>query len=293
MKRRWRLICALPVLAWSPQAIAQKLPPSFIELIREATPEERTTIENVAKRLYPKQRKAIDDVIDKVEKEDETSVGKSTFVKGWTGEVAIGGNISSGNTNEWNFSSTMNIKREGPRWEHRAEADIDLREADGNRTEERLSLAYRARRDFDKSPFFAFGSFRYERDRFQGIGRRFTESVGGGYEIIDKDHLDWDIYAGPALRQTDFSDGTAENKLAAFLATDFKWEISDTVTLREYFGAVLDSRNKSIKSTTSLTTNVYGRLSARLDLTIENETNPPQGKENTDIFSRISLAYDF
>lgn len=294
--RRYAALFALPALTWSAPAVAQKLPANFADLLREATPEERTTLENVAKRLYPKQRKAIDDLIDRIEKDEERQVAESSIVQGWTGEVALGGNVSSGNTNEWNFSGSLNLKREGPRWEHRIEADIDLREAEGDRTEERITFAYRARRDFLNSPFFTFGSLRYERDPFQGTNHRFTESLGGGYEILDRHKprdLEWDIYAGPALRQTDFTDGTYESRIGVFVATDFKWEITDTLTFREYLGAVIDSENQSYKSTSSLTSNVYGRLSARLDLTIESETRPPEGKEPTDIYSRISLAYDF
>jgi putative salt-induced outer membrane protein len=284
----------LPMLASAGPALAQKLPSGFADLLREATPEERTTLENVAKRRYPKQREAIDRLVDRIEKEEETQVGKAGLAEGWTGEIALGGNVSSGNNNQWNFSGELDIKREGPRWEHRIEGEVDLREVEGDRTEERLGLAYRARRDFDRSRFFTYGSLRFERDRSEGLDERFTESVGGGYEIIDKkDLLDWDVYVGPALRQTNFADGTEENRVGVFLATYFKWEITDTLTFRQDVGGVIDSDNQSLRSTTALTSNIYGRLSGKIDLTIEKESNPPPGAKDIDIFSRLSLAYDF
>ena len=288
-----KCLLATTLLAWAGPAIAQELPASLTDLLREANPQERDTLKNVAKRLYPAQRQAIDDLIDRIKDEEEAQVGKATIVEGWTGEGSLGANIASGNTDEWNFAAALNVKREGPRWEHRIEISIDFSEVEGDRTEERLSTAYRARRDFDRSPFFAFGALSYDRDRFQGISHRFTESAGIGYELIDTDDVDWDVYAGPALRQTDFSDSTYADQLGLFIATDLKWEISDTFTLREYAGAVLAKENKSFRSTTSLTSNVYGELSARLDLTIDTETDPPPGAEETDIYSRISLVYDF
>lgn len=288
-----RCMMAASVLAWSVPTFAEELPAGLVELLREANPQERDTLKNVAKRLYPTQRKAIDDMIDRIEDEQEAQVGKLSIVEGWTGEGSLGGNISSGNTDEWNFSTALNIKREGPRWEHRIEVNIDFSEVEGKRTDERISTAYRARRDFVSSPFFGFGALSYDRDRFQGISHRFTESAGIGYELIDASNLDWDVYAGPALRQTDFSDGTHAAQLGAFIATDFKWEITDTLTVREYAGAVLAKNNKSFKTTTSVTNNLYGRLSARIDFTIDTETDPPAGAENTDIYSRVSLVYDF
>lgn len=280
-------------LTFCSPAVAQELPAGLAELLREANPQERDTLKDVAKRLYPTQRKAIDDMIDRIKDEQEAQVGKSSIVEGWTGEGSLGGNIASGNTDEWNFSAALNIKREGPRWEHKIEVNIDFSEAEGARTDERISTAYRARRDFVGSPFFGFGALGYDRDRFQGISHRFTESVGGGYELIDTDNLDWDVYAGPALRQTDFSDGTYTNQLGAFIATDFKWEVTDRLTLREYLGAVLARQNKSFRTTTSLTNNLYGKLSARVEFTVDAETDPPASAENTDIYSRVSLVYDF
>lgn len=274
-------------------ATGQDLPAGLADLLREATPQERETLENVAKRKYPEQRQAIDDLVERIKDEEKARTGKLSVVKGWTGEGSLGGNISSGNTDEWNVSAALNVKRKGPRWEHRVEFQADLSDDNGNRTQERVSTAYRARRDFDKSRFFTFGSLSYDRNPFQGINHRFTESAGAGYEIMDRDDLDWDIYAGPSLRQTEFTDARLVDQLGLFAATDFKWEITDTLTIREYAGMVLAEENQSFKSTTSLTKNLYGRLSARADFTIDTETNPPEGSEETDVYSRISLVYDF
>jgi putative salt-induced outer membrane protein len=292
------LLAPLALLSALPAA-AQSLPPALGDFLREANPQERSTLKDVAKRLYPEQRQAIDDLIEDIEDEEKARVQKSSIVEGWTGEGSLGGNYSSGNTDEWNFSAALNIRRKGPLWEHRIEANIDFSDADHERTEERIAAAYRMRRDFAKSPFFAFGALSYDRDRFQGIGTRFTESAGLGYELIDsndeddKDDIDWDIYAGPAFRQTDFIDGSSVNQLGVFAATDLKWEITDRLTFRQYAGAVLAKENKSFKATTSLTNNLYGRLSARFELTVETETDPPPDAEETDIYSRVSVVYDF
>jgi putative salt-induced outer membrane protein len=286
-------ILAILAILWAVPAVAEPLPPTLEQMLREAHPQERDTLENVAKRTYPNDRKAIDDLIDKIEKDEEARVAKSDFVAGWRGEGSLGGNVSTGNTDEWNFSAGLDMKREGTRWEHRVQFDLDLREADGDRTEERILGSYRARFDFNKSPWFLFGMASYERDRFQGISHRFTEATGGGYQFYDTDDFDWEVYVGPALRQTDFSDGTSDNLVGAFAATDVKWDVTDTLNFRQYFGAVLDEDNQSYRSQSTLTNNLYGRLSGRIQFTYDKETNPPAGKENTDTYSSLSLVYDF
>jgi putative salt-induced outer membrane protein YdiY len=110
---------------------------------------------------------------------------------------------------------------------------------------------------------------------------------------VDNDRLDWDVYAGPALRQTAFSDGSHVNQFGAFIGTDLEWDITPTLTLTQYAGAVLAKENKSFKATTALTSNLYGELSARIDFTFEKDTAPPVGSVGTDKFSRVSVVYHF
>jgi putative salt-induced outer membrane protein len=291
-----KLFAGIPLilaLAWTSPAVAEDLPAGLTDLLREASPKERQTIEDVAKRLYPQERQAIDDLVDRIEKEEEIAVGKISITQGWTGEGSLGGNYSSGNTNKWEISLTLDIKREGPRWEHRIDADLDIGDVDDERNVERVTVGYRPRRDLVGSPFFLFGVLRYERDRFSGIDQRFTQSIGPGYKLIDKGGLDWDVYAGPALRQTAFSDGHHVDQFGAFIGTDLEWDITHTLTLTQYAGAVLAKENKSVKTTTALTSNLYGELSARIDFTFEKETDPPVGSVGTDKFSRVSIVYHF
>jgi putative salt-induced outer membrane protein len=295
MKQMFRTVfigIALAIMTVSPAA-AQELPEALADLIREATPSERATIENVAKRVYPDRRSAVDDLVDAIEDEEEAQVAASRFLRGWTGEVALGASIASGNTDEWNLSGSTRLRRSGPKWEHRFDAGIDLRNVDGEKTDERIFAGYRASLDFDDSDFFMVGSFRYERDRFKDIDRRFTEALGLGYDLINTDRLSWEITAGPALRQTLYSYGKEERQLAAFAATEIEWDITDTLTFLQEARFVLDSENNSLEATTSLTKDLFGRFYARMSFTVLSESNPPLGNEKVDTRSRASLVMDF
>jgi putative salt-induced outer membrane protein len=168
-----------------------------------------------------------------------------------------------------------------------------LGDTNGQRTEERITGSYRARRDFGKSPIFAFGLLSYERDKFQGIDRRFTQAVGAGYQIFDKDRFEWEVAAGPALRQTVFVDAKDEQLFAALATTKLEWEISDTLTFNQKAELVLDSDTSSFSSTTSLTSKIYGRLSGKISFDVDLESNPPPGNGELDTYSRLSLTYAF
>ena len=276
--------------ALSSPAAAQDLPPTIVDLLREATPQERATIENVAKRLFPAQRPEIDQAVDRIEDDEKTAVGEAQFVDGWSGESSLGASHSSGNNNEWSVSATINMERKGPRWEHDVAIDGLIRNNQGVRTEERLNTSYRGRRDFTGSPWFSFGTLQFEHDLRVGIDTRFTEALGVGFQLINRDALKWEASAGPALRQTKFEDGFSESTLAAFVGTELKWEITDTLTFREKMGAVMDKSNSSFSSVTSLTTNVYGRLSGRMSFELNAETDPSTGNDELDTRTLLSLV---
>jgi putative salt-induced outer membrane protein len=276
--------------ALSSPAAAQDLPPAIVDLLREATPQERATIENVAKRLFPAQRPEIDQAVDRIEDDEKTAVGEAQFVDGWSGESSLGASYSSGNNNEWSVSATINMERKGPRWEHDVAIDGLIRNNQGVRTEERLNTSYRGRRDFTGSPWFSFGTLQFEHDLRVGIDTRFTETLGVGFQLINRDALKWEASAGPALRQTKFEDGFSESTLAAFVGTELKWEITDTLTFREKMGAVMDNSNSSFSSVTSLTTNVYGQLSGRISFELNAETDPSTGNDELDTRTLLSLV---
>lgn len=276
----------------SAAATAQDLPAGLSELLREANDAERKSIEDVAKRLYPDKRQQIDDVVDDIEDDEKAKVAQSTLVEGWKGQASVGANWSTGNTDELDLSLALNAKRKSPKWEHKLAAYADFTRTNGIKTAERLGLSYRLRRDFKDSPWFVFGTGSYERDRFQGVDRRFTEIAGLGYQIIDSDPTDWEVSLGPAMRQTRFSDGTHENRLAIAMGTDFEHDITDTLTFREQATFVLDEQNTTLNSVTSLTSNIYGRLSGSISFTLDLETDPPTGAEKLDTYTKASLIIE-
>ena len=298
LRTRDRIGAALAVcaaaLVLSAQAQAQVrpqgLPDQLAVIYREANASERDTIEDIAKRLYPDRHDEIDDVIDAIEDEEKAAADVAGFLKSWEGEGSFGASLDTGNTEEWGAYASLELTRKNNFWEHRFSADFNIREVDGARTEERINGAYRARRDFRDSPIFAFGSIGYARNPFQGIGRRFTEVVGAGYQIIDSDDIDWEASGGPALRQTRFTDGTDENRLAIFLDSDFTWDITDTLAFSEGVTLVLDEANTTLTTSTAMTSDLYGNLSARLSLDTIYESDPAPGATRWDTSTRLSVV---
>jgi putative salt-induced outer membrane protein len=94
------------------------------------------------------------------------------------------------------------------------------------------------------------------------------------------------------MRQTRFEDGINEDRLALFLGSEFRYDVTDTLTLRQDLQAVFDKDNGSFSSTTSLSSNLYGRLSGKFSFTVDVETDPPPGNEKVDTYTRVSLVLE-
>jgi putative salt-induced outer membrane protein len=293
--QRWGrllLLAAFPSLVSNP-ANAEELPASLTSMIREAHPSERKTVINVAKRLYPGSTREIDALATQIEAEERQAVAQQSYFEGWAGEASVGVFIETGHTDEWGLSLALAGTRRSPHWTHEISIGVDLKGEEGKRTEERINGRYTLRRRIDDSSWFGFGRLSYKRNPFQGIDRRFFEAAGIGYQIVDKPRFQWDLMAGPGLRQTAYTDGTNANDVGAFVRLKLGWRISDTIRFSEEADAGLARRNSTFTSMTSLTTDLYGRLSGRLSFGLDYESDPPEGREKVETFTRASLVYDF
>ncbi|MXO60688.1 DUF481 domain-containing protein [Altererythrobacter salegens] len=274
-------------------ASADELPASIGTLLREANPSERPTIVNVIKRLYPDRLEEVDELVDEIEDEEKAQIGNLGLTEGWTGEAQLGATALTGNSDEWTVSGSAKLKRKGPHWEHRLEGSLDLNTNEGERTDERLSGSYHAIYDFSNSPWFVTGGAIYDRDTFKGITRRFTEEVALGYDIVDEDEMSWEVHAGPALRQSLFTTDERENELAAFVSTEFEWEVSQTLTFAQDARFVIDKNANSLEATTSITKDLFGQVRMRLSVTLDWESDPVEGNEQLDMRSRGSVVVAF
>ncbi|MBV7255568.1 DUF481 domain-containing protein [Pacificimonas sp. WHA3] len=289
-----RLLCVLAIAA---PAFAAPIPAPIETMIRSAKPGERATVAKVAKRAAADSGAEIDALVASLTaaeaEAEQAALADQGFWDGWTGEGALGGTFSTGNTEETGLSASIGLNKRGLDWEHDFQLSADYLETNGDPRRERFHAGYTGRRDLSGKAFFAFGLLSFERDRFGGIDYRFTESLGMGYRLADSDSFQWTVEGGPAARQTKFSDGTTANRIDLLGKTDVDWKISDTLRLTESAGFLASGGNSSLYAKTALTAKVMGDLSARLSYDILHETDPPAGREKTDTITRASLVYGF
>ena len=152
----------------------------------------------------------------------------------WSAKVSLGLNITSGNTNQTQYSSIWNIRRRTPTTRFITDYLGNFTKIEGVETinNHRLSTYFdvlRTRKFFIRP---VFGE--YYKDPFQNIKDRITGGTGVGYRIKDTPKTYWDVAGGPAVQRTRFESVQAgqdsSEMTPAFVAgTNYNTELTDTI----------------------------------------------------------------
>lgn len=303
------LLAASPALAELPAPVRAMLDAAI------ATGDEGKvrTVAEIARATNPAETAEIDAIVaafhtalaarKKAEEEARlAALREADLFDNWSGKGELGGFRSTGNTSTTGITAGLTLERQGIKWRHRVTGRADYQRASGVTTREQFLARYES--DVKVSDnFYVYALAQYERDRFQGYTGRYAISGGMGYQAIKGKDVQLSLKAGPAYRLTQFTDGRTEDRIAALLALDFDWQITerlkltqDTNAVAEAGGsavAIIDSRNTSIDLVTGLDAAIARKLKARFSYAVEYDSNPAPGAVQTDTLSRVTLIYDF
>ncbi len=259
-------------------------------------PAQLKTVADIAKKTNPGSAAEIDGKVAAITKAQADAhaekLAKQSFTEGWSGSGEAGAYTSSGNTSNTGVAVGLGLAKESTHWKHSLAARVDYQRDSGVTSKERYFAGYEG--NYKITPrFYALVTLSYEKDRFSGFDRRFSESLGLGYKFIDSEKFKLSGEAGPALRQTSYIDGTSVNGFAGRAAGDFWWQIVDGIAFTEDATVFYDSNNTSFLSLTALTAKLTGKLSARASFQLNTESNPPFGRLKSDKTSRVTLVYSF
>lgn len=210
----------------------------------------------------------------------------------WRGQVELGAFRSTGNTDNFGFTSAFNFNRKGIEWEHIVQARADYQEDRGVVTREQYSASYQPRYTLNEG-FFVYARTQYERDKIQGFEDRYTLSGGLGYRVLNRRTMTLSLEAGPAVRRVNYMDEPNETTRSVHTSIDFDWKISQQLKLTQDASSYIGSDNNTFTSMTALESGLIKGLKAKLSYAVEHETLPPDGSLKTDTISRFSLVYGF
>lgn len=280
-------------------AFAEPMTPSVRAMVERAVRSgdmaKADSVVGVAKEMHPESAADIDAIVASYNAEQETArqerLAEAGFFDNWKGTGEIGGSMATGNSDTITAAAGLTLGKEGLRWRHAISAMADFQRSNGTNDQERYAVGYQIDRKLTER-LYMLGAVGWERNQVAGLKSRFTESLGLGYTLINQPNLTWSIEGGPALRQAKFVDRD-ENSLAFRAGTSLGWDISPTTRFTQTATGYFESGSSSLLSSTALTAQLVGALSARLSFNVQYESDPPAGDKHTDTITRATLVYAF
>jgi putative salt-induced outer membrane protein YdiY len=183
----------------------------------------------------------------------------------WSGKFSIGFTARRGNTDQTDFTASLNARRRTPY----TRLELSYLGALGKLDGETNVANHNANLKFDvflsRRFYLTIPTVEAFRDVFQNIAVRVTPGAGFGYQILDRGGLDWNVEAGGGYRITRYDsvepgeDETNRNGAALF-GTTFEMDITKDIDLK-----VLYRSQIGIPDTQD--TNQHGELALGIELT--------------------------
>lgn len=212
--------------------------------------------------------------------------------EGLSGRVAFGYLSTSGNTETDNLNLAFGGNFNADQWHHSLDGLAVKASSSGVDTAEAYALAWKTKYDLTDTNYL-FGMIAWNKDEFSGYDQQLREVFGYGRRFINRERHVLNAEAGVGLRQSDLRDGTSEDDSILRLATDYRWQISDTSRFTQVFGIETGSDNTYVEAVSALNATVWGNVALVLSYTIRNNSDVPIGTEKRDTFTAISLEYSF
>ncbi|MEM8844287.1 MAG: DUF481 domain-containing protein [Pseudomonadota bacterium] len=213
----------------------------------------------------------------------------------YSGNVNIGIELESGNTDEDTYSFSTNLRARNPDHRFTFRGNKLYEKTDGERTEDETfaSLKYDY---FYSEKWFMFASTSFEQDRIDFLKLRSSYAVGVGYQFYETKDLFLSVDAGPAYVIEDF-DNQSDNDFASMRwGVDFEYQVASWARFYHFHDGLFgleDTNDTIITSQTGLRFPIAKNFNITAQANIDWEKDPPPDVSTTDKEYLLTLGYSF
>ncbi|RKQ71504.1 putative salt-induced outer membrane protein [Litorimonas taeanensis] len=221
-----------------------------------------------------------------------TTTAQAQFFEGFSGEAALTGSKTTGNTDTTDAGLALKLEKAGENWTHKVKASADFGESNDVTNKKRYALGYQIDRQLtDRS--YVYGNADYFSDDFGSYQEGYFLGGGYGYSVLVDSPVTWDLEAGLGFRSQKEQGvlGVREDELAARYTSDFDWVFNDNVSLYNDTELTYAQSDTNIWNETGITSQIAGNLAARVSFRVDHHTDVPVGIEKTDTITRVGIVY--
>ena len=248
----------------------------------------------------------------------ETASGARTIALGdlvsfrppieWTGNVALGGVLSAGNTERRAANAQTQVVRRTDdnrltgraTWDYGEQQTRDSAGVLGDwELAQRRTFGSLKFDHFLEGSLYAWSQGTAENDRLSNLKLRTTAGAGAGYMLIDETDLMLQGEAGISYVDEDRSyagPGNNSYSTAARLALSLRWDLTpDTQVLQdaEFYPNVETLYDTYFRVDTRMRTSLTNQMFAQLQYIVDYDNTPSPGNERADHRLIVSLGWGF
>jgi len=213
----------------------------------------------------------------------------------WSGDITLGANLKSGNSDKFGFSVGINAMRKAAR--HRITLGFLYNYAEDEGTLSSRNAYGKIKYDyFFTAKLYGYLSTELLYDTFKDLNLRTVVGPGGGYQLWDDEIKTLAFEAGIAYFNEDLKNGPDNSWVTGRLAGNFRYKLADTVTFQEQL-ALYPSLEKlgefTLRNEAAISSPLAFGWSLRLSNIIEHDSDPEPGIKKTDCDLVLGLLYGF
>ena len=236
--------------------------------------------------------------------------------KSLTADFEFGLISTSGNTESDSLKSKFSIAQDLTNWRNQflieglyksdQVTDEDTGEETDQKTAQKFFVSAQSDRKLDSEHkgLFLYGS--YEDDRFSGYEQQASVALGFSDRLFEttNSHLNYSVGPGIAYAKTeeslDSDDNIVESEstesVVLRVAVSYLYQISPTAKFTQTFSKDYtpdDEKNTKTKAESAVTANLNSSLALKAAFAVTNNSLVPNGIEETDTQTSITVVYSF
>lgn len=223
---------------------------------------------------------------------DSLAAGIGIDSPGLSGEGELGYTETAGNTDTSSLNAKLGFSYQEANWR----SSLALEAV--HKSDNEVSIAERyygaAKSDYTMNPRdYVFGAVDYQRDRFSGIAHRTNLGTGYGRRVVVSEPLLFNTEFGFGYRWTQIDPGGEQADVTLRVATALAWKLSGTAGITQETTMVVGEEDAAIRAFSALTSTLVGQFSLRLSHLLNYRSTEPQGKNDYDMETAVTLVFSF
>lgn len=219
----------------------------------------------------------------------------------FSGNVNVGIELESGNTDEDTLSLSANLRARNPTDRYTVRFNKFYEKTNGEKTDDEFLLFTKYDHFFTEgAKWFMYAGGVFEQDRIDLLDLRTTLSVGWGYQFFETEDHFLSVDAGPAWVDEKFLDGEEDEEDTNFwalkLGVDYEYQLFEWSRFFHFSDAIAgveDFDDTVLTSQTGFRMPITDKFNVTVQANIDWEKSPPPGVATTDKEYLITLGYEF